>query len=96
MSPQGMNAQKRAAAFWQGLQPRERLGLVWAGALVAALAVWSLAVQPALRTLREAAMAVVVEWRGAEATGSAMIAAPPPLISMMSSSWSPLRISMLL
>lgn len=39
---------------WQALGERERLGLQWAGAALGVLLLWTLALQPALRTLREA------------------------------------------
>lgn len=39
---------------WQALAPRERLGATLGLALLLVFAVWSLAVQPALRTLRTA------------------------------------------
>ncbi|MGM9513592.1 type II secretion system protein GspM [Roseateles sp. DB2] len=38
---------------WQALQPRERSALLLAGIALAALLLWLMALQPALRTLRE-------------------------------------------
>ena len=48
----------RAGAWWRALAPRERLGATLALCVVAALVVWMLAVQPAVRTLREAPQAI--------------------------------------
>lgn len=42
------------SATWQGLSPRERRYLVMAAVAVAALALWWLALQPAISTLRRA------------------------------------------
>ncbi len=44
----------RAAAAWQGLAPRERRLVAGAAALVALALLWTLAVQPAWRTLSRA------------------------------------------
>jgi len=44
----------QARSYWSSRAPRERRLLLAAGYALAALAVWLLAVQPALRTLREA------------------------------------------
>lgn len=48
----GLRAQARER--WRALAPRERLALGAAFALVGIFVAWSVAVQPALRTLREA------------------------------------------
>lgn len=45
---------QRAAAAWQGLAPRERQLVAAAAALVAVALLWTLAVQPAWRTLARA------------------------------------------
>lgn len=44
----------QAFAWWRSLAPRERRNVRWAAVAVAALIVWLLAIQPALRTLNEA------------------------------------------
>ena len=41
-------------ARWTALAPRERLGLTAAAAMIGAVLLWSVAIQPAWRTLREA------------------------------------------
>ncbi len=43
-----------AAARWKSLAPRERQALVIGGAAAAVVILWMLALQPALRTIREA------------------------------------------
>lgn len=48
----GLRAQ--LTARWQAMAPNERLGATLAAVLVGVLLVWMVAVQPALRTLREA------------------------------------------
>ncbi len=45
---------QQATRFWQGRAPRERQMIVAMALAVAALIVWLIAVQPALRTLRAA------------------------------------------
>ena len=52
--PAAAGVAAQARALWLGRTPRERLGAAAAGAALLALLVWSVAVQPALRTLREA------------------------------------------
>ena len=47
-------ARTQALATWSGMAPRERLGASAAIAVIGLLLVWMIAVQPALRTLREA------------------------------------------
>ncbi len=42
------------AARWLALAPRERSGVAAAGSVVGALLLWSLAIQPAWRTMRDA------------------------------------------
>lgn len=46
--------QQQLGARWRALAPRERRYLAWGVAVVLCVAVWMLAIQPALRTLREA------------------------------------------
>ena len=46
-------AREQAGRFWQTRAPRERLAIAAMAAAVAVLLVWLIAVQPALRTLRE-------------------------------------------
>lgn len=48
----------RAIAWWRTLAPRERQGAMLALALVGIAAIWFVAVQPALRTLRTAPIAI--------------------------------------
>ena len=48
----------RATTWWRGLSPRDRRLATLGGWAVAALLVWGVAVQPALRTLREAPLAI--------------------------------------
>jgi general secretion pathway protein M len=48
------SARAQLAARWRALAPRERRALSVAGIGIALLLVWWIAVQPALRTLREA------------------------------------------
>jgi general secretion pathway protein M len=48
------SAREQAGARWQGLAPRERIALGSAGAVVALFLLWSLAIQPAWKTLRSA------------------------------------------
>ncbi|MCO5122441.1 MAG: type II secretion system protein M [Rhizobacter sp.] len=48
----------RAAAWWRELAPRERQGALLAIALVSLAVLWFVAVQPALRTLRAAPIAI--------------------------------------
>jgi len=53
--PPGLaGAREQAGRFWQARAPRERLAIAAMAAAVAILLVWMVAVQPALRTLREA------------------------------------------
>ena len=47
-------AREQAGRFWQARAPRERQAIVAMAVAVGALLVWLIAVQPALRTLREA------------------------------------------
>jgi general secretion pathway protein M len=42
-----------AAARWQALSTREQRGLTWLGLLLAVALIWSLAIAPALQTLRD-------------------------------------------
>jgi general secretion pathway protein M len=54
-SPAGLAAaRQQAAAWWRSLAPRERRLLSIGGWLVGLFVVWSIGVQPALRTLRAA------------------------------------------
>ncbi len=48
------DARQQASRFWQTMASRERLLVVAAAVAVGILVVWLLAIQPALRTLREA------------------------------------------
>jgi len=53
--PPGLaGARAQAGRFWQSRAPRERLAIAAMVFAVAVLLVWLIAVQPALRTLREA------------------------------------------
>ena len=45
---------QQAGAWWQGRTPRERQAVAIVGVVLGLFVVWSLAVQPALRTVREA------------------------------------------
>ena len=52
--PPGLaGARVQAGRFWQGRAPRERQAIAAMAVAVGALLVWLVAVQPALRTLRE-------------------------------------------
>ena len=53
LPPTGGAARAEANRFWQSLAPRERQMVVAVGVVLVVLVVWLLAVQPALRTLRE-------------------------------------------
>lgn len=54
-APQALvSLRQQLRVFWSGLAVRERMALAAGGVLVAVLLVWWVAVQPALRTLREA------------------------------------------
>jgi general secretion pathway protein M len=53
-SPGLTSLRQQAVAWWQGRTRRERQAVVIVAAVLAFFVVWSLAVQPALRTLREA------------------------------------------
>ena len=44
----------QAAAAWRGRTPRERQAISWGAVALGVLLVWLFAVQPALRTMREA------------------------------------------
>ncbi len=55
-APAGANAQARA--LWQARTPRERRAAVLAAVALLVLLVWTLAVRPALRTVREAPMRI--------------------------------------
>lgn len=48
------SAREQAGARWQALAPRERLALASAGAIVALFLVWTIAIQPAWKTVRSA------------------------------------------
>lgn len=54
MPPAVGDARQQANRFWQARAPRERQLLVAAAVAIAFLVVWLIAVQPALRVLREA------------------------------------------
>ena len=53
MPPGVAGARQQAGQFWQARAPRERQLIVAMAVAVAVLIVWLIAVQPALRTLRE-------------------------------------------
>jgi general secretion pathway protein M len=53
MPPGVAGARQQAGQFWQSRAPRERQLIVAMAVAVAVLIVWLIAVQPALRTLRE-------------------------------------------
>ena len=74
----------RLRQAWQGLAPRERQGLLLAGGVVAVALLWSLAVQPAWRTLGRAPAELErldAEWQGMLrlATESAALRGAPPV-----------------
>jgi general secretion pathway protein M len=54
LPPSITGARQQAGQFWQARAPRERQLIVAMAIAVAALMVWMIAIQPALRTLREA------------------------------------------
>lgn len=49
---------QRTSTWWRALSPRDRRLATLAGAAVAAVLLWGIAVQPALRTLRDAPAAL--------------------------------------
>lgn len=54
-APSGLaSLQQQAGTWWQARTPRERQAVVLVALVLAMFAAWSLLVQPALRTLREA------------------------------------------
>ena len=53
-APRSGTLRQQARQFWQARAPRERQLIVVMAVVVAALVVWLIAVQPALRTLRAA------------------------------------------
>jgi general secretion pathway protein M len=54
MATPSSTKQVSPAAFWQGLQPRERLAVVLAATVLGAYLLWAVALAPALRSLRAA------------------------------------------
>jgi general secretion pathway protein M len=52
--PPAIDARQQASRFWQARAPRERQLIAAAGVAVAILLLWLVAMQPALRVLREA------------------------------------------
>ncbi len=82
MTPQALRS--TLARRWQALQPRERQGLGLAACLLAGLLLWSLWLQPLLRTLREApaqraALAVQLQQMRQLATEVRSLRERPPL-----------------
>jgi general secretion pathway protein M len=53
-SPAWASLRQQATAWWQGRTPRERQAVLVVAALLGVFVVWSVLVQPALRTTREA------------------------------------------
>jgi len=53
-SPAWASLRQQATAWWQGRTPRERQAVLVVAAVLGVFVVWSLLVQPALRTAREA------------------------------------------
>lgn len=53
LPPAIAQTRQQAGQFWQGRAPRERQLIVAMGVALALLAIWLIALQPALRTLRE-------------------------------------------
>lgn len=54
LPPGAQSALAQLRRRWTALAPRERAGVALSGALVLVLLLWSIGLQPALRTLREA------------------------------------------
>jgi general secretion pathway protein M len=72
------NLRDRAATWWRSLAPRDRRMATLAAAAVGSLVLWSIAVQPALRTLRDVPPAL--ERLDAESRQMQMLAAESRLL----------------